>query len=257
MRNPIIPLLCLFFLVQPAQAAELFGVVDAVTGSATLEDASGKATTISRGDKVYVGQRVLTGTDGEVHIVTEDSGLIALRPDSDFRVDRYQAKGETTDEIAFSLLKGALRSITGWIAKRNPAAYRLHTTTATIGVRGTDHETSVIDTAEGDVQPGTYDTVYEGTTVMQTAQGDLDVQTGQYAFAPSIAGQRPILLARMPSFMARRSLRLEHGLQQRKENLHQRMQRKQHKLSGKVRDSAERKERPRRHLREQRLRQRQ
>ncbi len=198
-------------------AAELFGTVDSVSGAVTVSGDSGSAP-ISDHDKIYVGQRITTGADGEVHIVTADNGLIALRPNSDMRVERYQAKGEDSDEMALSLLKGALRSITGWIAKRKPAAYRLQTASATIGVRGTDHETTVLETASGDNQPGTYDTVYEGATVVQTTRGNMEVKAGEHGFAAH--EHAPILLARRPDFM-QRTLKLEQRIQQRKHELGQ------------------------------------
>jgi hypothetical protein len=111
-----------FLMAHAVCAAELFGTVDAVFGEATVTDVTGASKHITSGLKIFSGQSVKTSADGEVHIVTEDSGLIALRPNSSFRVDRYQAKGKPSDEIVFSLFKGALRSITGWITKRNSTA---------------------------------------------------------------------------------------------------------------------------------------
>jgi hypothetical protein len=210
-------------LAQPIRAVEIFGTVEAVSGEATLTDATGASKRVTSGLKVLTGQSIQTEADGEVHIVTEDSGLIALRPNSSFRVDRYQAKGEPTDETVFSLFKGAMRSITGWIAKRNASAYRLNTPSTTIGVRGTDHETTVIESPSGDDLPGTFDTVYEGATVLQTARGEVQVRAGEHAYAPRDGSAAPRLLARQPGFMQRRALRLEQRIQQRKEGLSQRI----------------------------------
>lgn len=209
----------LLLMTGAAQAAELFGTVDAVTGAASLTGENGASTAITVGTQVFAGQGIATGADGEVHIVTADSGLIALRPNSSFRVDRYQAKGEDSDVTAISLLKGALRSITGWIAKRKPAAYSLSTLTTTIGVRGTDHETIILEAQDGTAQPGTYDTVYEGATVMRNAQGTTEVHAGESAYAARDARQSPALLARRPDFMERRTLRIEQRIQQRREDL--------------------------------------
>ena len=238
----------LLLMVGAAQAAELFGTVDAVAGAASLTGENGTSTPVATGTRVYVGQSIVTGADGEVHVVTADSGLIALRPNSSFRVDRYQAKGEETDEIAFSLLKGALRSITGWIAKRNPAAYSLSTNSTTIGVRGTDHETVIIETPIGTALPGTYDTVYEGATVMRNAQGNTEVHVGESAYAARDTRQSPALLAHRPEFMERRTLRIEQRIQQRKENLradiHNKIQAEDNARDDKP-DAAERRERAR------------
>ncbi|MEK7811392.1 MAG: FecR domain-containing protein [Pseudomonadota bacterium] len=252
-------LVVLFLMCGAAAAAELFGTVDDVDGSAVLSSVTGVTTALSVGTRIYVGQSITTANDGEVHIVTTDSALLALRPNSNFRVERYQAKGEETDEITFSLLKGALRSISGWIAKRNPAAYKLHTPTATIGVRGTDHETYILETSEGDDQPGTYDTVYEGMTVMRSERGDTEVRPGESAYAARDAEHAPVLLARRPAFMERRSLRIEHRIQQRKESLregiHKRMELKNEVRKDKAERTVRRErdaQRPREHRKQQR-----
>ncbi len=220
-----------FLMVQAVCAAELFGTVDAVSGEVTVTDVTGANKRVTSGLKIFSGQSIQTAADGEVHIVTVDSGLIALRPNSSFRIDRYQAKDESSDEIVFSLFKGALRSITGWIAKRNRSAYRLKTPNATIGVRGTDHETTVIETITENDQPGTFDTVFEGATVMQTPHGEVEVRPGEHAFAPRAQGVAPRLLAQRPSFWKRRALKIENRIQQRKENL---MQHIQHRLDEKA-----------------------
>lgn len=220
MRTRLLGTLVLFLMCGAAAAAELFGTVEDVEGSAVLNSETGATTAVSVGTLIYVGQSIATANDGEVHIVTTDSALLALRPNSNFRVERYQAKGEDTDETVFSLLKGALRSISGWIAKRNPASYQLRTPNATIGIRGTDHETFVLETAAGDDQPGTYDTVYEGMTVMRSERGDTEVRPGESAYTARNARNAPALLAQRPAFMERRSLRIEHRIQQRKESLH-------------------------------------
>jgi hypothetical protein len=251
MRNVAIFLLS-FLLVQTACAGELFGTVDAVSGEAIVTDAAGENQRITSGLKIFAGQSIQTAADGEVQIVTEDSGLIALRPNSSFRVDRYQAKGETSDEMVFSLFKGALRSITGWIAKRNTSAYQLNTPTATIGVRGTDHETTVIEGATENDQPGTFDTVNEGITVLRTKRGEIEVHSGEYAFSPRDLSVAPRLLAQRPGFLKRRALRIENRIQRRKENLMQRIQYRLNKKTEikKHRDAA--KKRIKRKLRERR-----
>ena len=168
---------------NPAYAAELFASVDAISGSAFLSDKTGKSGAISAGQKIYAGQTIDTAADGEVHLVTEDGGIIALRPDTTFRVDQYRAEGGSGDRIFMSLLRGAMRSITGWIGKHNTSAYRITTPTATLGIRGTDHEATVIDKTGGD-EPGTYDTVNEGATFLKTPQGETEVTPGKFAFVP-------------------------------------------------------------------------
>ena len=221
MRN-ILALLALLLVCAAASAAELFGTVDAVSGSASVVDQSGKSTPISVDLKIYEGQTINSDQDGEVHLVTEDGGIIAVRPNTVFRVDEYKAEGNDTDKIFMSLLKGTVRSITGWVGKFNNSAYRITTPTATIGIRGTDHETTVIEKGDGD-EAGTYDNVNEGSTEIRTPHGVTAVTPGKFAFAPRGRAVAPFFLAQQPRFLARRTLRIEARIQQRKEFFHSRL----------------------------------
>jgi hypothetical protein len=119
-----------------AYPAELFGTVDAISGNASVSDQSGKASGVSAGQKIYEGQTIETASGSEVHLVTEDGGIIALRPSTAFRVDAYKAEGGTADKIFMSLFRGAMRSITGWVGKHDNSAYRITTPNATVGIRG-------------------------------------------------------------------------------------------------------------------------
>ncbi|MBI5436509.1 MAG: FecR domain-containing protein [Nitrosomonadales bacterium] len=215
MRKLFVFLMALMFC-HAAYAAELFGTVDALSGSAYVSDNSGKSTPVIVGQKIYEEQTINSGPDGEVHLVTEDGGIVAIRPDTVFRVDQYKAESSSADKIFMSLFKGAIRSVTGWVGKHNSSAYLIITPNATIGIRGTDHETAVIDKGDGD-EPGTYDTVNEGATVLKTLQGEAEVIPGKFAFAPSGRAVAPIFLAQRPRFLALRKLKIEQRIQQRKE----------------------------------------
>ena len=206
-----------------AQAAELFGSVDALSGTAFISDQAGGTQSVRPGQHIYEGQTISSGPDGEVHIVTVDGGIVALRPDTVFRVDQYRAQGDDADKMFMSLLKGAMRSITGWIGKHNNAAYLVTTPTATIGIRGTDHETVVIEPGGAD-EPGTYDTVNEGSTVLKTAQGEAEVTPGKFAFAPKGRAVAPFFLAQRPHFFALRKLKIEQRIARRKEFLRGRLE---------------------------------
>ena len=223
MKN-LFAFLTVLIVCHAAYPAELFGTVDAISGIGFVSDNSGNTSGISKGQKIYEGQTITTASDSEVHLVTEDGGVLALRPDTKFRVDEYKADGDSADKIFMSLFKGAVRSITGWIGKHNTSAYRITTPTATIGVRGTDHETTVIENGGGD-EPGTYDTVNEGSTILKTARGETEVSPGKFAFVPKSRAAAPYLLTKQPNFWATRRLRIEGRIQQRKAYYHHRMER--------------------------------
>lgn len=233
-------LLAALMLCHATYAAELFGAVDAISGSASVADQTGKSSSLSLGQKIYENQTINTASDGEVHIVTEDGGIIALRPDTVFRVDAYKAEGDASDKIFMSLLKGAMRSITGWIGKHNTSAYLITTPSATIGIRGTDHETTVIEKADGD-EPGTYDTVNEGATSLKTPQGETEVTPGKFAFASKGKAAAPVLLAKQPNFWAKRKLKIENRIQKRKEFLRGHMEQRRNKRIAANRNKTEHK----------------
>ena len=69
--------------------------------------------------------------------------------------------------------------------------------------------------------PGTYDSVVDGTTVIRSPTGELQVNAGQYVFAARDLALR--LLADRPEFLASRTLHLEGRIQERKEMLRQRV----------------------------------
>lgn len=196
--------------LSDAWAAEVFGTVDYLTGTVSLVNAAGKARSVKLKDSLQEGETVVTGADGELHLVTEDHGFVAVRANTKFRVDNYMARGGDADNYAVSLLVGALRSISGWIGKTNPAAYRIQTPTATIGIRGTDHETVVIeaaaDSAVAGREPGTYDKVNEGSTIMQTSKGNVTLQAQESGFFAHHGQEAPRRLARLPDFFRRSQL---------------------------------------------------
>ena len=198
--------ICLAILAVPslAMSAEIFGTIELVEGAVRVFDDQGQSRLPQVDDKLSEGDTVVTGRDGELHVRTEDHGFVALRPGTRFRIDAYSAHATATDKSAFSLFEGALRSITGWIGKVNPKAYSIKTPVATIGVRGTDHETTVILPPEpGQVSlgaPGTYDKVNQGSTVMSTDKGTTVVQPNQAAFVEHEGKTAPRVLESVPAF---------------------------------------------------------
>lgn len=184
------------------------GTIDWLTGSVQITapaSASTAATTrnAKTGDTLYEGDAMSTAAKSEAHLNMTDGGFMALRPDTRLLVSKYQANGDTSDTSVVQLLQGALRSVTGWIGKTSPKNYSIRTATATIGVRGTEHETAVVTSGDASEQ-GTYDRVYEGATTLSTPEGSVDVERDKAGFVPSVASAsdgprfRPRLLSRVP-----------------------------------------------------------
>lgn len=210
-----------------ATAAEVFGTIELVDGPARIFDAQGQSRLVHEDDRVSEGDTIVTGRDAEVHIRTEDHGFVSVRSNTKFRIDSYSARADSGDKSVTSLLVGALRSITGWIGKTHPEAYVIKSPTATIGVRGTDHETVVILPPEPGQTPmgtpGTYDKVNQGSTVMKSDKGEVILQPNQASFTPHDGAVAPKALDAIPAFY--RPSKHEKRIEERRETLSKEIQR--------------------------------
>lgn len=220
--RPALVLALLCAAGAPAEAA-YFGTVELVTGEVTVRTADGRTLTPRVGDGIESGAELVTG-NGEFHVETADSGLVALRPNTRLRVAEYRAEGGELDTQVLALLRGTFRSITGWIGRHNTARYRVTTPTATIGVRGTDHEPGyllaedVAATGEEGLEPGTYDKVNEGATFIENDAGRVDLEPNEAGFAHA-RRVRPARLAKVPRFF--KGTRHEKRIRARREALRQ------------------------------------
>ena len=170
------------------------GVIDLVEGQVNVLDTNRKRRTVKVGDKLFEGDSVVTGKTGELLAELVDGGVLVIRPDTAMNIIKYQANGAATDTSIFGLLKGSFRSITGWIGKTTPANYQIRTPTATVGVRGTDHEPLVIPAGAASGDPGTYDRVNIGTSTITGSTGAVDVTPGRAGFFAQHGRDRPRVL---------------------------------------------------------------
>jgi hypothetical protein len=197
---------------KDAAARNDAGVVDFVEGEVAIVKPDKSRGKPRKGDTVFEGDSVITGADGEVHFAMIDGGYIAARPNTKMRITQYQANGDASDRSVLAVLEGSLRIVSGWIGQFSQKNYTVRTPTATIGIRGTDHETQVRmkDDAEGEA--GTYDRVFEGGTFIKTAAGRVDVGPNRVGFLSAKKGARPRVLDRVPGFFrATRNERLIEG----------------------------------------------
>jgi hypothetical protein len=96
---------------------------------------------IQVGDDVFANEKVGTGKDSAAKFVFSDSTNLAIGETSSVTLDRFVYKGDTTyTKAAVNFVAGAFRFTTGGSEK---GAYQLKTSTATIGVRGTQFDLSV------------------------------------------------------------------------------------------------------------------
>ena len=176
------------------------GKIDLITGELQILPLGKPAHVARVGDAVFEGDTLITGKDSETHLTMADTGFLALRANTRLQIISFKADGGDTDNGVFKLATGALRSISGWIGKFNRKSYLLRTPTATIGIRGTDHETRYVPPGSNDGEAGTYDKVFFGETTIQSDTGQTAVLPDQAGYAANEGAGRPQVLPQVPGF---------------------------------------------------------
>jgi hypothetical protein len=132
---------CIFALCLMAALAASPGQAQTRVGEAAVVKnevvrVAGPATRqINVGDGLLRDEIVRTGLDSAARLVMADSTNLSLGPNATIKLDRTVFDDEHTyRDIAIRLTSGAFRFVTGNSEK---AAYKLTTSIATIGVRGT------------------------------------------------------------------------------------------------------------------------
>lgn len=217
MKALLLVFTALFSFSGIALAATEFGVVDELEGAAYTVDAAGKQQAIQLGQVILTHQTIHTAAHSELHITSSDGGLIALRPDSSFQVDEYIATHSPEDKIILRLIKGGLRSVTGWVPRHHPESYKVETSVASIGIRGTDHEVHILE--HGHEEAGVHNRVHSGATVLRNSLGEVHIAAGEFAKAPHDAATPPVLLKQKPKFHDSILLKIEHRFEQRRDEL--------------------------------------
>jgi FecR protein len=180
--------------------------VMSVTGTVKAIDPQGRERLLEKGFEVRSGEKIITGDGALVQMRLNDGGFLSVRAGSEMVIDRfvYDEKNASNSNFLVSLVRGGFRSITGLIGKTNPDAYQIRTTTATVGIRGTDHEPMVIPEGVPGMAalgaPGFYDKVNDGETFIRNRNGMLTLKRGDVGFAPAIADRAPAILLKIPDF---------------------------------------------------------
>jgi hypothetical protein len=236
--------LALLGTIQTVSADELSnsgGRVTRLRGLVNVER-NGVSEAGRKGFVLQNGDTIKTGSDGVVQWWMVDDSLFLLPSGSALHIDEYMPPekkgGGGFGKSFFSVIKGAMRSVTGLIAKSDPQSYRVATPVATMGVRGTDfklvycnndcalrkntlHKSSLrgfdflsptgpgrlIRTAANDppVQNGTYVKMEKLTGVLSNDKGSVDVTAGVgsgCAFAAD-ANTAPMVLPKCPPIFER------------------------------------------------------
>ena len=121
-----------------AAFAESAARIEFSVGEVRALAADGSSRVLARGAELASGDTVDTGS-GRAQMRFTDGSFVSLQPQTQFRIDKYAYAGKPAEDRGFfSLIKGGLRTITGLVGKVNRSNYKLTTSVATIGIRGTE-----------------------------------------------------------------------------------------------------------------------
>jgi hypothetical protein len=189
------------FLAEAALA--LSGEITHLSGAVVARRADGQSRILSVRSEVREGDLLLTAENAYARVKWTDGGEVVLRPNTQLRIDayRYEEGRPQQDNVLFSLIKGGLRSVTGLLARRNPASFRLATPTATVGIRGTHfgalfcaNDCAGVPTPAGGAPAnGLHLDVSDGVIVAFNPAGSVEVRIGQFGFVATLA-DRPVLV---------------------------------------------------------------
>lgn len=171
----------------------------------------GRTRRLQEGSAVNVGDRIRALGSGEAVLKTADAGIVAVRPGTEFVAENFVAAGKPTDTSVLRVFSGSLRVLTGWIGQLNRSGHKVYTPTATIGIRGTDHEPYVMSAemaAKTSYKEGTYNKVNRGRTALEVGEHSLDIEAGRVGFAQAPKFKKralltvlmPVLLDKIPDF---------------------------------------------------------
>jgi hypothetical protein len=190
-----------------------FATVWRLRGEVVATNKDGTARRLKSGETVLVGETVRAEPDSEAVLKTADAGIVAVRPGAKFVAEQFAAEGKTTDRQILRLITGSLRIITGWVGQINRQGHRVNTNTATMGIRGTDHEPYELPQAMANARypAGTYDKVNRGSTQLDANGGSVVIEPGRVGFArdaktPAPKARAlmtlllPVLLEKVPDF---------------------------------------------------------
>lgn len=162
---------------------------------------------LAAGDPVFAEDILETGPAGFAVLVFQDGTRVVLQQNTRFAVERYRYEPSRPEDgnVAFRLLKGSLRALTGLIAQRSPKQFSIGTSVATIGVRGTGFDVECEGAcADGGPPPGPGEgnglTVYnwQGRNVIDGPGGNtLEIIEGQ-AMIVTNGTTPPLLLGQVP-----------------------------------------------------------
>lgn len=189
-----------------SHAQEVVGRVLMAIGKVEIERGD-RTVQVKKDTEIISGDLISTGTTSNAQVRFNDGAVVALRPETEFRVDEYKYSGKPdgSEKASVSLLKGGVRAVTGAIGRTNRDNLKVNAVVATVGIRGTGFNITFCGAACKAANPnaveGLYAGVFEGKVAVSNEAGATS-EMGVNRFAYVKDGKTaPTLLIAPPSFL--------------------------------------------------------
>jgi hypothetical protein len=168
---------------------------------------SGKSIPLKKGDAVQPGDVIVTGPTSNAQVRMTDGAIIAIRSQTEFKINEYafNGKADGTEKASLSLVKGGVRAVTGVIGRENKDNLKVEAVVATIGIRGTGFnivycQGNCSNADKSPAKDGLYAGVFEGkvTVANQTNNGTYGVNEPVLVESKTSSIQR---LKEIPDFL--------------------------------------------------------
>lgn len=131
----------LLLLSGQAALAQAAGEVEFARGVGFAQSAGQAPRTLGKGLPLQEGDRLTTAEGASAIVRLADGTRMTVRPNSEIVISQYRFRESATDNnMLLQMVRGGFRAVTGLIAKGSPHAAKVQTSTATIGIRGTDFD---------------------------------------------------------------------------------------------------------------------
>lgn len=199
-------LLVFLALLAVDASAQAVGRVLAAAGEVVVTRAN-RDVALTAGSAIENYDVIRTGEASSAQLRFSDETIVAMRAKSRFHVSSYRFTGadDGVSEVAFSLLQGGIRTLTGLVGKARPERYRMATPLASVGIRGTAYSLLLCQrdcTADdGTIAPdGAYGLVFEGRVAVTNTAGEREFGVDEAFFVADASSPAQRLHSR-PGFL--------------------------------------------------------
>ena len=186
----------------PAEAGKVLMAIGDVKVSR-----GGQMIPITKGASIQAGDGVITGIASNAQLRMSDGAIIALRAQSEFKINEYNFNGKAdgSEKANVSLVKGGVRAVTGVIGRENKDNLQINAVVATVGIRGTGFNINVCEANcfnpdKTPVKDGLYAGVFEGKIVVKNQVSTEAVGVNQYLYVADKDSKPQFILA-PPNFL--------------------------------------------------------